>query len=314
MPLKFWDEAFLTAAYLINILPSRVINYSTPTELLLREKPDYKSLRIFGCACWPNLQPYNTRKLAFRSTRCVFLGYSSLHKGFKCLEPSTGRVYISHDVVFDENVFPFSELHPNVGARLRQEILLLPHHLVNPGDASPESGVTNLHPGSSAPFVLQDSTKKLEQNKTSHTYDNGVFVQHSAAGSRSQEDSPAAPAPAAEPGSERSQGDLPPHRPSPSAPTTPAAARAAPNPPPPRAPTPPAPPRGGDSSAPSRAPDEVDPAGPAGSSAVGGSSTAAHEPGAAPCVPESDTPPAPVSSPETQRPKTCLQSGIVKPK
>jgi hypothetical protein len=73
MPHKFWDEAFLTAAYLINILPSRVINYSTPAELLLREKPDYKSLRIFGCACWPNLRPYDTPKLAFRSTRCVFL-------------------------------------------------------------------------------------------------------------------------------------------------------------------------------------------------------------------------------------------------
>jgi histone deacetylase 1/2 len=67
MPLKFWDEALLTATYLINILPSKVINYSTPTELLLHEKPDYKSLRIFGCACWPNLRPFNTRKLAFRS-------------------------------------------------------------------------------------------------------------------------------------------------------------------------------------------------------------------------------------------------------
>jgi hypothetical protein len=33
-----------------------------------------------------------------------------------------------------------------------------------------------------------------------------------------------------------------------------------------------------------------------------------------PGVPESDTPPAPVSSPETQRPRTPLQSGIVKPK
>jgi histone deacetylase 1/2 len=57
MPLKFWDEAFPTAAYLINILPSRVINYSTHADLLLREKPDYKSLRIFGCACWPVLNP-----------------------------------------------------------------------------------------------------------------------------------------------------------------------------------------------------------------------------------------------------------------
>jgi hypothetical protein len=33
------------------------------------------------------LHPYNKRKLAFRSTRCVFLGYSPHHKGVKCLDP-----------------------------------------------------------------------------------------------------------------------------------------------------------------------------------------------------------------------------------
>jgi hypothetical protein len=47
-----------------------------------------------------------------------------------------------------------------------------------------------------------------------------------------------------------------------------------------------------------RAP-EVDPAGPAGSSAADGSPTAAYEPGAAPGVLESDTPPGPASSPES---------------
>ena len=116
MPLKFWDQAFLTATYLINILPTKVLENKTPVELLLKEKPHYNSLRVFGCACWPNLRPYNTRKLAYRSTQCVFLGYSSLHKGFKCLEPTSGRIYVSRDVVFDENVFPFSTLHPNAGA------------------------------------------------------------------------------------------------------------------------------------------------------------------------------------------------------
>jgi len=133
MPLKFWDQAFLTATYLINILPSRVLENKTPVELLLKEKPQYTSLRVFGCACWPNLRPYNTRKLAFRSTQCVFLGYSAHHKGFKCLDISEGRFYIYPDVVFDETVYPFATLHPNAGARLRSEILLLPPHLLNSG-------------------------------------------------------------------------------------------------------------------------------------------------------------------------------------
>ena len=65
----------------------------------------------------------------FRSKQCVFIGYSSQHKGVKCLDVSTGRVYISRDVVFDETKFPFADLHANAGALLRKEILLLPPHL-----------------------------------------------------------------------------------------------------------------------------------------------------------------------------------------
>ena len=69
----------------------------------------------------------------------MFLGYSNLHKGFKCLDPKQGRVYISRDVVFDEHVFPFASLHPNAGARLRSKLDLLLDVLKNPsstfGDA-----------------------------------------------------------------------------------------------------------------------------------------------------------------------------------
>jgi hypothetical protein len=129
IPLKYWEDAFVAATYLINRTPSRVIHYETPLERLFRQKPDYSSLRVFGCACWPNLRPYNTHKFQFRSKQCVFLGYSPLHKGFKCLDPSTGQVYVSRDVTFDENVFPFSQLHPNAGDRLHQEISLLPPDL-----------------------------------------------------------------------------------------------------------------------------------------------------------------------------------------
>jgi hypothetical protein len=48
MPLKFWDEAFQTATYLINMLPSKVIDNETPMERLLHKTPDYASLRTFG--------------------------------------------------------------------------------------------------------------------------------------------------------------------------------------------------------------------------------------------------------------------------
>jgi hypothetical protein len=49
-----------------------------------------------------------------------------MHKGYKCLDIFTGCIYISRDVVFDEAIFPFAELHSNAGAQLRTEINLLP--------------------------------------------------------------------------------------------------------------------------------------------------------------------------------------------
>jgi histone deacetylase 1/2 len=108
LPLRFWDEAFLTACYLINRMPTPVLNNTTPITRLLNQSPDYSFLRTFGCACWPSLRKYNSRKLEFRSKMCVFLGYSPMHKGYKCLDRSTGRIYISRDVIFDEHVFPFA--------------------------------------------------------------------------------------------------------------------------------------------------------------------------------------------------------------
>ena len=113
MPLRFWDEAVITACFLINRLPSRTIQNTTPLNRLFNTSPDYSFLRTFGCACWPCLRRYNNNKLQFRSKRCVFLGYSPLHKGYKCLHVSSGRLYISRDVVFDENCFPFSTENPS---------------------------------------------------------------------------------------------------------------------------------------------------------------------------------------------------------
>lgn len=40
MPLNFWDETFITAAYLINRLLSKVIQNDTPFERLFHQPPN----------------------------------------------------------------------------------------------------------------------------------------------------------------------------------------------------------------------------------------------------------------------------------
>jgi hypothetical protein len=57
MPLKYWNQAFLTTTHLINLMPSKKLEFHTPLHQLLGATPDYSNLRIFGCACWPNLRP-----------------------------------------------------------------------------------------------------------------------------------------------------------------------------------------------------------------------------------------------------------------
>ena len=107
-PLNLWVEAAFTAVYLINRLPTPLLQWSSPFSRLFGRTPTYVDLRTFGCACFPHLGDYVTNKLSPRSVECVFLGYSLQHKGYRCLDPMTNRVYISRHVRFNEEVFPFA--------------------------------------------------------------------------------------------------------------------------------------------------------------------------------------------------------------
>ena len=90
LPLQFWDYAFTTDVYLINRLLTASLNSAIPYVTLFNKDPDFQFLKTFGCACFPLLRPYHTHKLNFCSQECLFLGYSSSHKGYKCLSP-TGK-------------------------------------------------------------------------------------------------------------------------------------------------------------------------------------------------------------------------------
>ena len=109
-PLKYWSYAFESSVYLINRMPTPVLNNKTPFECLLKSTPDYAFLRTFGCLCFPFLRPYNAHKLDFRSTPCVFLGYSTSHVGYRCLDLSSKRIYLARHVRFHENVFPLDKI------------------------------------------------------------------------------------------------------------------------------------------------------------------------------------------------------------
>lgn len=89
VPKYLWSEAALTATYLINRMPSRVLNFVSPKEKLLTAFPHCLLLselpfKIFGCVAYVYQGSHHRGKLDRRSIKCVFLGYYGSQKGYKC--------------------------------------------------------------------------------------------------------------------------------------------------------------------------------------------------------------------------------------
>ena len=109
-------EAVLTASYLINRMPSRVLGYNTPLNTLQSFFPLNRSFtnllpNVFGCTTIVHVHDHKRSKLDPRATKCVFLGFSPTQKGYICFDPISGKMFISMDVTFFENKSFFDKTH-----------------------------------------------------------------------------------------------------------------------------------------------------------------------------------------------------------
>ena len=115
VPFHFWGDAVLTACYLINRMPSSVLHDQIPHSLLFPDQPLYfLPPRVFGCTCFVHILTPRQDKLSAKATKCIFLGYSRLQKGYHCYSPQTHRYFLSADVTFfeDSPFFSSSESLP----------------------------------------------------------------------------------------------------------------------------------------------------------------------------------------------------------
>ena len=85
IPLSLWTEIFLASVYLINRTSLSTLSFKSPYEILFLRTPDYSRIRILGCRCFPCLRDYRKHKFDVKPFPCVFIGYSPLHKGYRCL-------------------------------------------------------------------------------------------------------------------------------------------------------------------------------------------------------------------------------------
>ncbi|KAL8111350.1 hypothetical protein AgCh_019173 [Apium graveolens] len=102
VPKILWSEAVLTAAYLINRMPSQVLGFKYPCELLMGENVYAIPSKVFGCVCFVRDHRPSVSKLDLRALKCIFVGYSGTQKGYRCWCPSEKRVFVNMDVTFRE--------------------------------------------------------------------------------------------------------------------------------------------------------------------------------------------------------------------
>lgn len=83
LPIKFWRECILTATYIVNKLPSKVINFRTPFEIIFGHKLEYDHMRIFGFLEYVRNTNTKGDKFEVRGRPIVFIGYPQGKKGIK---------------------------------------------------------------------------------------------------------------------------------------------------------------------------------------------------------------------------------------
>jgi hypothetical protein len=71
VPKYLWGQAVLTATYLINRMPSRVLDWKSPIEMLKGKNGDVLPLKTFGCVRFVQDNKPNVGKLDPKVVKCV---------------------------------------------------------------------------------------------------------------------------------------------------------------------------------------------------------------------------------------------------
>ncbi|KAF3666199.1 hypothetical protein FXO37_10701 [Capsicum annuum] len=96
VPSRFWGDCVETAAYLINRLPTAVLNEKSPYELLFGHTPRLDHLKVFGCLCFASVLPRGD-KFEARARKAVLLGFSTTQKGYKLYDLDNKSFVVSRD-------------------------------------------------------------------------------------------------------------------------------------------------------------------------------------------------------------------------
>ena len=93
IPPVYWAESLHTATYLLNRHPTKTLGGLTPFFALHGTHPTYTHLRVFGCACYPNLS-------STAHTNCLLV---HLFVSFLAIHPITRDIDVSIFILIESS-------------------------------------------------------------------------------------------------------------------------------------------------------------------------------------------------------------------
>ncbi len=86
----------------MNRTPTATVHGMTLEEKFTGKKQDVSHFRVFGCIAYVHVPDDKRSKLDPKVDNSIFIGYSLEQKGYRCFNPSTQKLQVNRDVVFDE--------------------------------------------------------------------------------------------------------------------------------------------------------------------------------------------------------------------
>ena len=110
LPNNLWGFAIMTATCLINRLPSKALGLQSPIAFMEKCFPTIRLRnglppKVFAYVCYIHVHNMATHKFSAKAVKGVFVGYSTTQKGYRCSDSLSRKIFITGDVIFDENTF-----------------------------------------------------------------------------------------------------------------------------------------------------------------------------------------------------------------
>ena len=102
LPLELWGEAATTCIYVLNRSASKSLRGKTSYECWHGRKPSVSHFRTFGSLVHVKVTG-NVGKIEDKSQEMICVGYEHGSKAYRCIDPSTRKLSISRDVIFEES-------------------------------------------------------------------------------------------------------------------------------------------------------------------------------------------------------------------